>query len=129
MAASKCRPARAQAPRALVLLAGVFLTAEALAPARAPELNLRQTRDRRRLTDDRDQEARLVFARDGICLIEDFFDPVAFVDMRRAARDGELRLRPEMQESVRRRRRRGGSRRRRGARRGYSEGTERAERN
>ena len=49
--------------------------------------------------EDSDVEARLAFARDGLCVVEDFFDDETFAACQRAARR-QKELKPETLESV-----------------------------
>ena len=49
--------------------------------------------------EDSDVEARLAFARDGLCVVEDFFDDETFAACQRAARR-QTELKPETLESV-----------------------------
>mmetsp|Transcript_23367 Transcript_23367/g.60975 ORF Transcript_23367/g.60975 Transcript_23367/m.60975 type:complete len:244 (-) Transcript_23367:43-774(-) len=49
--------------------------------------------------EDTDVEARLAFARDGLCVVEDFFDEETFAACQRAARR-QKELKPETLESV-----------------------------
>ncbi len=49
--------------------------------------------------EDSDVEARLAFARDGLCVVEDFFDDATFAACQRSARR-QRELKPETLESV-----------------------------
>ena len=49
--------------------------------------------------EDSDVEARLAFARDGLCVVEDFFDDETFAACQRSARR-QRELKPETLESV-----------------------------